>query len=644
MTRLACLLAFLSAPALAAEPPPNEPGTKPLLSFEPDEIKRIAAPHVRKGKPQWRVRAGYPYDLGPRLNPEDASHGTQSLGRNYPATWWAGRSMINGPAFAAKRPGVYQRVANVFRTSGWHHLALGNDWSTHDRLWVDVRCGDAAATVTLQIEDDLSPAPVVRTYRVPKGGWRTLEYDLAGAEKAKLLDRDCIASLYVTVRDLDAATPVHIDHIRLATTDAKPKLNLLRDPSPWPALPEPPHADGRGTRPEPPRPPTVKPDRSPIPKDEKPVTLTGRGPAWGNALHKVPRGIAAFDNRHLASILMAPTAGLRISRDGGRSWSGLRDKPWTVLASGNNTPNRHGFFCTPTEALCLYITHCAGGGGRTETYFRRAAFDGTRWSPGPVRVVDRMARHCPVWYEINRLPNGRLWAAWDHYGRRHRVRIKALFSDDGGVTWQHGGALGFLDGNARLGSAPRLAAFGNDGVMCLWRTGQGRSKRVLFSRFDQAAFDGMIAAYSEQDPDDKIAWDRFARTSAWTKAEPLPKGISVHSAVGTPDGKVYAAVSGPSAVLVWDGEKWTESLEGTSGLLTRCGEHIGLFYKADEGRRIRWRMLAEGNWSDARGAAEEAGGVKSIAVPRVSPPNFVPLAWSITEKAEVIRTVRVPVP
>ncbi|MFH1022299.1 MAG: sialidase family protein [Planctomycetota bacterium] len=644
--------AVLAAEGGGSTPTPGD--EKLIFGFEKAEMERIGGRFKLPGDntswsqsprkaPEgtqvlWRPAAGYPYDLF--LSGENRTEGALACPRGYKG--WEAEALKNGEKFRKGNPGVFQRASGIFRTCGWHQGAFGSDWSTHPRLWMDIKSSEAPAVIGVEVEDNLSPDLVVRTFRVPKGEWTTLEFDLAGAEKARLLDRSKIASFYVRAANIEGGTTLYIDNIRLASADAKPALTLIKDESAWPILPEPPGGDGKTTRPGKPAPVTVKPDNSPIPEDEKPITIGGKGPAWNNSLHKVPRGIGAFDNKFLSSVFMAPTGGMRISADGGKTWAGSDGKPYTVIATGNNTPNRHGFFCDPTEILVMYLTHCAGGGSPSETYFRRVSFDGAAWTVGDVSIVDTDVRHCPEWYDVIRLPNGRLWGAWDHETRLARIQIRARFSDDNGKTWQHGGDHGYLGGPVALGNMPQLAAFGQDGAAMAFAC----QKKVRFSRFDQKAFDDLYAAYLQQKSKENLPWDRFtAGKSAWTALEILPKGQGVSSILGMPDGRVFVAVTGPDAVLVWDGKTWNESLADGSGILTRVGDDkVAIVYGNNkECKKILFRLMTGGVWSDPKTAVEEESGVKSLSVPRLSPPNFIPLAWSLNADANAIKTQRIPV-
>ncbi len=609
----------------------TEKGTRLLLGFEMDEYKKIADPWIRNEKPKWRVKAGYPYYLG---SPSEAE---SSQGKHSRSKFMKYEINLKPSTSEEPRRSVSLRSATILRTCGWHHLCFGRDWSEYAELWVDVKT-TSPAVIAIEVEDEASPIPLARTFQVPEGKWTTLKFDLAAAQKMRLLDLDKIVSIYFLCEKIAKGSRIYIDNIRLASPGAQARLTVIKDASPWQTPAEPPSKDGKTTRPEKVKPLELKSDRVPIPDHEKPVTIQGKSPAWGNALHKVPRGIGAFDNKHLSSIFMAPTGSMRVSADGGAVWRGFAGKAYTVAASGNNTPNRHGFFCGPNEALCAYITHCAGGGSPSNIWFRRVVFDGTKWTAEKARVIDPDVRHCPEWFEVIRLPNGRLWAAWDHYQRLKGITILARFSDDHGKTWQHGGKLGNVSPPLNLGSTPRLIAFGANeaGIAYSWRAGH----KAYFTRFDQKAFDGMYEDYRKQKPEEKRPWDRFAQKSAWTEPQLLPKGQEVHSALGMPDGRVVAAVTKPAAVLVWDGSTWKESLSDSTGLLTRCGENVVLVCKDKTDRKIVFRVFRKGKWSALRTAVDEVGGVKSFAVPRVSPPNYVPLAWSIAADKNAIRALR----
>jgi len=649
MTSRASLAAFVVLGLLkAASAPPGvstqQKGTKLLFGFEEDDFRKIGA--TRREDGVWRADYGYPYDFH-GLTGEDASQGRMSKVTRFRTGWvggmlkarWAGKPPGDGRGYGGWCRNKSLYVGRMLLAYGWRKR-LERDWSGFPKLWMDVKSTDAPAVIEIQVEDDFTPTAMFmgRKFKIPAGKWVTLEYDLAGARDARVLDPARIACFYVLATKIQGPTNIFLDNIRLASAEAQARFPVVRDTSPWPKYPEPPGENGKTTRPRKPAP--VKIQWKAISREEKPAVITVKKPcSWGDNLRKQPRGIAAFGDRNMVLVSVSPSLNLRLSSDGGRTWKGIEGDDYTVLCKGNNSVNRHGFYCSPTEVLGLYTTTCSGGCLPTNTYFRRAFFDGETWKLQAPTVVDSDVRHCPNWYDVIRLPNGRLWACWDHLDRRGQVTIRTKFSDDDGLTWQHGGRLGTVC-RARFRSLPTLAAYGEDGVAILWH--RRDSKRIFFSRFNQGKFDKMYAAYLAQPPSQKQYWDRFATETAWTDPQPLPEGQRLSSVLGLPDGRIFAAVSRPAAILVWNGKTWKESLADCTGLLTRCGtDKIAVFYVSADGTRILYRLMAGAKWGAARTAFTEQSRIRTIAVPRVSPPDWVPVAWTLRANKHVIRVLRV---
>ncbi|MFH0920154.1 MAG: T9SS type A sorting domain-containing protein, partial [Fibrobacterota bacterium] len=537
----------------------------------------------------------------------------------------------------------------LIHTSGWHVQKMGANWSGYAKFWMDVKSTLATATITVQVEDNLTPHPrsMSRNIQVPAGEWVTVEYDLLTAENMKLLNRGNIASFYVVSTKIGNYTKIYIDNFRLAPEGIAAQFPIVRDTSAWAMLPEPPSSNNNTTRPQPLAPLTTTPDISAIPPEEQVHTITGNGDGgWSNTMHKQERGSSAFDNQHLVNVSTSGPMSIRVSNNGGSTWSGLSaGSNYTVIASGNNTPNRHSFSCSPTEVLGLYLTHCAGGGSPSDIYFRRIAFNGDSWTAENPVIIDYDVRHCPERFDIIRLPNGRIWATWGLYNRFAANSTIARFSDDGGLGWQQGGSNGNIPDDA--GSAnehmPTLVAIGQDNVGCLWYKGQN-ADHVYFSTFNQQNFDDQYASFLQQNISDKIPWDRFAATSAWSVPGYLPQGKTLVSALGTLDGRVFAVVGTPDAILVWDGTAWTTSLSGQTGQLTRCGDSTLLvFWVSTDKHSINYRYLQGNGWSEPQLAVTDTGSIKTIAIPRTSPGNFVPLQWSYTGENN-IRSYRMPLP
>jgi len=590
----------------------------------------------------WRAPAGYPYTIS-NITTDDKSEGLNSKYNDLSTGWYA--TALKSSSGSQPWDILYRYP--LIHTSGWHVQIMGANWSGYAKFWIDIKSTLATATITVQVEDNLTPHPrsMSRNIQVPAGEWVTVEYDLDSAEYHNLLNRGNIASFYVIPTRIGDYTKIYIDNFRLAPAGISSQFTIIRDATAWIMPPEPPSSNNNTTRPQPLAPLSVTPDISTIPSGEPVNTITGNGSGgWDNTMRKQENGCAAFDNQRLVNVSTSSPMSIRVSNDGGSTWSGLTTgTPYTVVASGNNTPNRHSFSCSSTEVLGLYLTHCGGGGSPSDVYFRRIAFNGDSWIAENPVIFDYDVRHCPEKFDVIRLPNGRIWATWGHYNRFATNHVIARFSDDNGLTWQQGGCNGKISNVSSNEPMPTLVSFGQDKAGCLWYKAQN-SDYVYFSSFNQQDFDDAYSSFLQQDDADKIPWDRFAATSAWSAPEYLPQGKTLVSALGTPDGRVFAAVRTPDAILVWDGVAWTTSLAGQTGQLTCCGDNTLLvFWVSTDKHSIHYRYLQGNSWSEPQLAITEACSIKTLAVPRTSPVNFVPLNWSYTGEYN-IRSYRMALP
>jgi len=587
----------------------------------------------------WAAPSGYPVSFA--ITTDEKSEGLNSKWNDF-SSGWAASDLKSGSLSWAN---IYRY--KLIRTSGWHVRTMGSNWSGYRKFWIDIKSTLASATIIVQVEDNLTPHPqsMNRTYLVPAGEWVTLEYDLMAAESLKLLDRSHVASFYILTTRLGNNTKLYIDNFRLAPEGAASQFSIIQDTTAWVMLPDPPGNNNNTTRPEALAALSTTPDISAIPSEEPVNTIIGNGDGgWSNTMHKQDRGCAAFDNEYLVNVSTTPPMSIRVSNNGGSTWSGLiAGTSYTLIASGNNTPNRHGFYCSPTEVLGLYQTLCAGGGSPSDVYFRRIAFNGTSWTAESPVIIDQDVRHCPERFDVIRLPNGRIWATWEHYNRFGRTHIVARFSDDGGHTWQHGGSNGSISVEGSGTHIPMLVSMGQNDVGCIWYKSQIKDY-VYFSTFRQQTFDDQYASFLQQNSTDKIPWDRFDTASAWSAPEHLPQGKTLVSALGTLDGRIFAVIGDPSAILVWDGASWTTSLSGQTGQLTCCGDSTLLvFWVSTDKHSIYYRYLQESTWSEPQLAVTDTGSIKTLAIPRTSPVNFVPLNWSYSGENN-IRSYRLPLP
>src|SRR3989339_1864815 len=201
----------------------NEPGTLKLFGWEEEDGVTLNTDG------SWDPPAGYGGAFT-KISTADASEGTRSS-RYDTTTSWEVSGLISGSLGWS----VLYRNPKVLRTSGWHPLILGSDWSGYPKLWIDIKAEKANAKISVQIEDDMTPYPqsMERVYDVPGGEWVTVEYDLKSAEDNNLLDLGKIISMYVVVKGLSAFSRVYMDNVRLAEATAVPSRQLITDASPW---------------------------------------------------------------------------------------------------------------------------------------------------------------------------------------------------------------------------------------------------------------------------------------------------------------------------------------------------------------------------------------------------------------------------
>ncbi|OGS36881.1 MAG: hypothetical protein A2293_08370 [Elusimicrobia bacterium RIFOXYB2_FULL_49_7] len=551
------------------------------------------------------------------------------------------------------------RYGRLIKTVGWPHgTYFGTDWSSYSKLWFDVKSSDDTAIIELHLEDNMTPYPYAlkRSYRIPAGTWVTCEYNLDSADALHLFNPSNVVSIAVLVKKIGNNTKLYIDNFRLApATGVTPDYMLIADATPWPQLPEPPDNNGGTTRPTPLIPLSVPRDTSTLADNEPVKTIVGTTASWNDAMKHDYRSINAYDNTRLEIITGNPPLSFRASADACDTWRnadlrapGVTDDlgtgTYTRFASASTSCRKQGTTAYESEVLCAYMLQCSGQPSPSDLWFRRFTFDGTNWTMGPKIVMDKDIRYCPT-PKIVRSANGRIWAAWDHFTRYNNETVAAKFSDDNGLTWQHGGNNGKINGATCTGMVyTDIADYGNDGAAIAWYH-ISQTKAVYFSYFQQPVFDAMYTDYLAQNPSDKTPWDRFTTGSAWTAPVALPKGTDLKSMVGTPSGKIYIAVEIADAVLEWDGANFTTSLDGVSGMLTRIKNTNNLMLFTVIGdTSIEYRTFNGSIWGSATQIAIEASKIKTLCVPRVSPVNFVPIAWSYTTDPYNIRTFRVKVP
>jgi hypothetical protein len=441
---------------------------------------------------------------------------------------------------------------------------------------------------------------------------------------------------------------VRLDNVRLAKRGAPAELEVLRDArpltviydkSPKPQLPE------RGALP--------KPDRSPI-ELGNPVVV-------GKGTHTMFGWVAAWDNNHLFVTLAegvgppkpgyGPRGTCRAlqSRDGGRTWEEV-GKPTSMVLDHQST--RGGAIDPWGDGAAVATTPgCAGIGNVTpRSHFTKYTFTGEGWKTRVPDILDADLRHCNWNASVTRLLRGpyqgRLWASWGQIDRNHAVTVHVKYSDDDGQVWIPWGRGAELPGGSRgwwddtyMFPVTAITPYG-DHVAVFWQ--HIGSRDVLWSRYDGEAW-----SKPETVPDLPVGWNA-----------PY-KALSV---VTAGEKEIFLAATGLRTVLRWDGQRWQqEPVSVEDGMLTLAGEAVAVFSagKADSSRifdypSTRKATLSyhgrspEGRWEGPVALVpefkiEEMKSLPGFSVPRYSPPNFVPLAWSDAGEG-VVKLLRVPVP
>ncbi len=546
----------------------------------------------------------------------------------------------------------------VLNTFAWPPDCFAKDWSAYELLRVDVWSDRGLEALWLAVEDELVEPPVVTSYQVPQAEWVTLEMDLARATAQRGLELGRMVDLWITAK---GGGQVLVDNIRVCTRDAPAALQVLRDDAPM-ALPTP--KDGP---PAYPRANGMRPDRARLTAEGPTTIKTGAT----DAVTVVPCGwVAAFDNRHMmVAFLEGYSAELKVvqTADGGHTWKGLRgeDAPTSVpFRNPDHGSTRGEVLDLNGSAMYVSSLGCVGFNASPRQYAFMFTFGGEGgWTVRPPprvddsydvgrnsNLIDSDIRHCVSNGSTVRLGSGRLWHVWGHLDRRSRMGVHAKCSDDDGVTWRswrHGRSAGIPGSFAERArnlygyKRPWLTTW-RDGVACFWQDHDG------------------------------LKWSRFGGTQ-WSPVEVVdPQAVYRQeesgfrpnsSAVTIGDEDIFVTAVNVDGVLHWDGESWGREIPeaGDQGLLSRAGNAVvlvtagrhkpGWYGGRHWSRNARlqcWQRDATGEW---RGPVDLAGGEFEIlvyrgypnfAVPRISPPNFVPVVWSAKDQRD-LQLIRVPV-
>jgi hypothetical protein len=300
--------------------------------------------------------------------------------------------------------------------------------------------------------------------------------------------------------------------------------------------------------------------------------------------------------------------------DGGKTWTGLGAdrEPTTVLRGIDGTCVGRTGASVLSDGLYFLAPNVGCAGHRVpsdRTYYRKIAIGEDGWKAYPATPVDSDARHCTVWQESLKLSSGRIWGAWPHWGRQAALGVAAMFSDDGGRTWQSWRpgkhallpkSLGMIRSSTYAhGVAVHLAPFGGHAVCFV--NAQGGQYAWLY---------------------DGKAW-----------SEPVKLAFSgtpnIYSAVALAERQVLLATS--AGVFLFEGTASLkrEEIEGaTSGRLCMSGKRAVLF-EALGGKSgcIKMRKRgADGTWgAPATVVKDEEIGEWSVST--YAPEGLALLSW-----------------
>jgi hypothetical protein len=215
-----------------------------------------------------------------------------------------------------------------------------------------------------------------------------------------------------------------------------------------------------------------------------------------------------------------------------------------------------------------------------------------------------------------------------------------MYSDDGGVTWRGAGVDGQLTGTLAdtFVGAPTEEFSGTREVyndpMAIVPYGDHVAAIWANKTWDWSFFDGK--SWSKQQP---------IPTGFLGRNKPFPKFISAVSR-----GKEIFISTNPG-LIVWDGTGWKDDPTVKGAILTVCGDRFVGFSPSESGKELLfWQRTADGKWESREIAREDQPIaltgyrriIPFIATPRVSPPNFAPVAWTCPKQTWV-KVLRVPV-
>jgi len=637
LTVICAVMVLLSAAAFAQN------GEKLLLGFEKAECEKWAAKvEQNNGATLYYTEKPRKHLSDKRIVPVktgDATEGKQAYAYKYPQ-----KVLLKKENFNKKKKYVGSDINAcrikelILYSSGWFEKVYPRNWSGYDLFRMDIKSSKESLEFLLEFEDEDCAPPVSRRFVLEPGDWVTLEVDLNKMVTERGVDLNKMTNMWIYPLWGKGKTEILIDNIRLAKKDSPLKLKALRDESSM-KLPDVPDKILKR------EPVEAKPDTSPLkPGEPSEIKLTALKWGWKRrgalSMFKImPRGVAAFDNKNIIVSFMCSGKNREVwssgkaweviyfTTDGGKTWQGTeKDKPIYIRQHGHAS-GIGGFGPDLLFISASGDNHytCGGGFAARRMRFRIAKFTGKGWEITPDMLVSRDPRHCGGVFSALRLENGQLWTTWclkTRFGPEKGAQIQTKYSNDGGNLWHswRPGKTSYVDENPPSKGygekiRPFLAPYGET-VMCLW----GRNYFI---------FNG----------------------KEWSKPQPVCSGkgsLESVATVGKEKKDVYAYMTsfgGNGFVMHWDGSAWKKEkvpgITASPGLLTvsngkliliGVGSTVSKAKKKFPGRILMSTRNEDGAWTEAKEIYNEKLKISSIAAPMYSPPNFIPVAYSLPHK------------
>jgi hypothetical protein len=318
--------------------------------------------------------------------------------------------------------------------------------------------------------------------------------------------------------------------------------------------------------------------------------------------------------------------------------------------------------------------NCQSYMGGYDTFFRSLGFDGEKWAPERVSMIDNNMQKCPWWCHVLRLPTGRLWACWcDGRVTRKGVGFPAKYSDDGGLTW-------FPCRNGDADKVPH--PLHRPDLADIAKAHEKAPGNVVLLPGElipgpmMAPFKGSVVSVSPHGSrwsfHGEKGWDVTVRDAAdYKKWNTIPafgksKGYSECTVTSVNDADLFVCNGGRYTFNYWDKnirrgrttmekmengrttdlavahydgkkEQWSHDILETEGvwesILTASGGSVFCFYvkyiRDDDSKtwEIRFRRWASGKWEPSVLVATDTVRVNRLAAPRRCPPSYAAVLW-----------------